>query len=601
MRVFIPFFLFAVAAGSFATQPVYLSPYDIDKGDSSLYVTASTAGQIVKVDLETRKVSGRFELPFDPTASVLSADGSTLYVVGGGDRGIVCALDAQTGELLRQLPVGHTPFSPVLSPDGAMLYVCNRFNDSVSFIDLAEWKETACIKVVREPIAADISMDGRQLFVANHIPAGRADAEYVASLVSVIDTESLEVKNIRLVNGAEGVRGMKLSPDGQYMFATHFMARFLVPTTQISRGWVSTDALSVIRVSDQTLLYTVLLDDMSKGFSNPWAIGFSADAKTMVVSSAANHELSFIDYSALMRKVEEEAKKTKSGEVHLDTHNNLSFLVGIRTRAKLAGKGPRSMVVEGSTAYVANYFSDSVDMVDFVGIKPVGSESVELNPGVELTLERQGEIFFYDSSLCFQNWLSCSTCHPDARNDAMNWDLLNDGIGNPKNVKSMLLVHATPRTTWLGIRADAETSVRAGIKHIQFAVRPEEDAQAIDAYLKSLEPVPSPYLENGEMSESGVRGGFLFNDLGCVACHSGPLYTNMKIMDVGTTRGLDAGKPVDTPSLVEVWRTAPYLHDGRAATMRDLLLHEDHAGICKMTSELSEQELKDLETYILSL
>ena len=28
---------------------------------------------------------------------------------------------------------------------------------------------------------------------------------------------------------------------------------------------------------------------------------------------------------------------------------------------------------------------------------------------------------------------SCATCHPDGRSDGLNWDLLNDGIGNPKN------------------------------------------------------------------------------------------------------------------------------------------------------------------------
>jgi len=40
------------------------------------------------------------------------------------------------------------------------------------------------------------------------------------------------------------------------------MARFQVPTTQLERGWVATNALSVIRVADQSLLHTVLLDDL---------------------------------------------------------------------------------------------------------------------------------------------------------------------------------------------------------------------------------------------------------------------------------------------------------------------------------------------------
>ena len=220
---------------------------------------------------------------------------------------------------------------------------------------------------------------------------------------------------------------------------------------------------------------------------------------------------------------------------------------------------------------------------------------------MQITQERQGEIFFNDAALCFQNWLSCATCHPDARTDAMNWDLLNDGMGNPKNVRSMLLAHETPRAMWLGVRADAETGVRAGIKHIQFAVRPEEDAQAIDAYLKSLTPVPSPHLVNGKLSKAAKSGKKLFEQAGCIRCHPAPLFTDLEMYDVGTTKGQDTGKPVDTPQLVEVWRTAPYLHDGRAATMREVITTFDHAGTLRKTSHLTEKQIDDLVEYLLSL
>jgi cytochrome c peroxidase len=183
----------------------------------------------------------------------------------------------------------------------------------------------------------------------------------------------------------------------------------------------------------------------------------------------------------------------------------------------------------------------------------------------------------------------------------MNWDLLNDGMGNPKNVKSMLLAHATPPTTWLGIRPNAEVSVRSGFKHIQFAVRPEEDALAIDAYLKSLEPVPSPYLVDGALSNSARRGEKMFEQAGCIRCHPAPLYTDLKRYELGTTRGRDEGLPVDVPSLIEVWRTAPYMHDGRAATMHDVLKSVGHTEILKQTETLSVNEINDLIEYILSL
>ena len=57
----------------------------------------------------------------------------------------------------------------------------------------------------------------------------------------------------------------------------------------------------------------------------------------------------------------------------------------------------------------------------------------------------------------------------------------------------------------------------------------------------------------------------------------------------------------DTPTLVESWRTAPYLHDGSAATVRDVLTTRNPQGQHGATSSLSTQELNDLCAYLLSL
>ena len=576
----------------------YLSPCDIDLSPDgqTVYITAATGRQVLGFDKSSKRVAG-IPLPGEPSGLVLQ-DNSTMWVSGGGHNGRIWKLEE--GRVTGEIKTGHTPMAPVLSPDGKTLYVCNRFDNDVSFIDLLTGETAARVPVLREPVAAVITPDGNFLFVANLIPVGRADVDYVAAAISVVDTTTKAVKTIPLVNGAEGVRGIKVSPDGKTVFATHLMARFLVPTTQLERGWVSTDALSVIDVASQILKYTVLLDDVDQGFPNPWAIGFSDDGKTLVVSSAGNHEISLIDLPALTQKIETEAAAVE-GAAHLNAHNNLSFLSGIRKRVKLEGNGPRSLVVDGEFIYIGNYFSDTLEVVRFSKDWNTRSAAFPLGKKQPVSAERQGEIYFNDAALCFQNWLSCATCHPDARTDAMNWDLLNDGIGNPKNVKSMLLAHATPRTAWLGVRPHAKASVRAGIKYIQFTVRPEEDAEAIDAYLKSLEPVPSPHLVDGRLSNSARRGERLFEQTGCIRCHPAPLYTDLNMYELGTTKGPDEGLPVDVPSLIETWRTAPYLHDGRAATMHDVLKSVGHTEILKKTGKWSEQEIDDLVEFILSL
>lgn len=586
-----------------ASAQDYLSPCDvaISPDGQTLYVAAATGHQLLFFDVATTSVVRRVALPDAASGVVPSADGQTLWVTGGGYNGFVWPVDVASGRLGSPIPVGHTPMAPVLSPDGNTLYVCNQFDNDVGLVDLRSGKMTARVPVLREPVAADVSPDGRQLFVANLLPDGPADCEYVAAKVSVIDTEARTVRHIPLLNGAEGVRGIKVSPDGNYVFASHLVARYLVPLTQLERGWVSTDGLSVIRVADSSLHYTVLLDDVDRGFANPWALGFSGDGRTLVVSSAGNHELCLIDLPAMLDRVEEEAAKRVAGAAHLDRQNNLSFLSSIRKRFKLQGNGPRAIAMAGQVAFVATYFSDALEAVDFSNRERILSASHPLGPALPPTPERQGEIHFNDAALCFQNWLSCATCHPDARVDALNWDLLNDGMGNPKNARSMLLAHQTPRAMTLGVRANAEVAVRAGIRHIQFAVRPESDAVAIDAYLKSLAPVPSPHLENGRLSASAQRGQGVFAEAGCIGCHPPPLYTDLALRDVGTAKGADAGRPVDTPTLVEVWRTAPYLHDGRAATVAEVITMHNHGDRRGKTSSLAAEQINDLVEFVLSI
>ena len=222
-----------------------------------------------------------------------------------------------------------------------------------------------------------------------------------------------------------------------------------------------------------------------------------------------------------------------------------------------------------------------------------------------MSTARLGEFYFNDASICFQGWQACASCHShDARVDGLNWDNLNDGIGNPKNAKSLLQCFETSPSMWLAVREDAHVAVRAGIRHSLFTVQPPEVAEALDEYLKSLKPLPSPRLVKGKLSASAERGRRLFqrSNLACAECHKGPLFTDQKSHDVGSAGKFD--KPsdkFDTPSLIEVWRSGPYLHDGRAATVRDLLTTFNRDDEHGSTSKLTPQQLDDLAEYVLSL
>jgi YVTN family beta-propeller protein len=621
-----------IAGTALAEAGKYLGPSVViaSKDGTSLFVLNVDAKQIAVVGIAGRKVARTIALPAEPTGMTLSPDGGKLYVTCATPLGTVSAIDVASGQITATIPAGHYAGAPVVSPDGKRLYVCNRFNNDVSVIDLEAKKEIARTAAVREPIAAAITPDGKTLVMANLLPNDRSDAYDVAATVQLIDTATRQSSAVRLPNGSSSLRGVCVAPDGKHAYVAHILARYQMPTTQLERGWMNTNALSILDVPAKKLVNTILLDDVDLGAANPWGVATSADGRLVCVTHAGTHELSVIDVPGVMEKLSKIPAVAKpyepgkpyddrgsfSSPTQSDVPNDLAFLVDLRRRISLRGispwsikptgpmaNGPHGVAIVGSTAYVALYFSDNLAVVD-LGLKPEKPVSwIPLGPEPQLTARRRGQMFFHDADLCFQHWQSCASCHPDARVDGLNWDLLNDGLGNPKNNRSMLLAHKTPPSMWEGVRPTAEDAVRSGIKNIQFAVRPEEDAVAIDEYLKSLTPVPSPHLVHGQLSESAKRGKALFfsERVGCATCHPEPLYTDLKVRDVESKGQYDRRPGFDTPTLIECWRTAPYLHDGRYVTMKQLIKDGKHGRKHGEVEKLTEREIDDLVEFVLSL
>jgi len=598
----------------------YLSPTALvaDSRGETIYIAEATARQIAVFDTKTAKVTATISVPAEPTGLALSGDGTTLYATCGGQKGCVCVIDTRNTKLLRTLPAGHTPIAPVLSSDGRFLYICNRFDNNIWVISTEDDKQLAKIPALREPVAADITPDGKWLYVGNMLPYGSASAESIACNISVINAGTMAFDiDIVLPNGSQGLNDIVVSPDGRFVFASHILARYTVPTTQLERGWINTNAISIIDARRKRLIETVLLDDVDYGAANPWGLACTSDSKYLCVTHAGTHELSVIDIAAMIEKINSYNKRIgrqpqsfsggsynasgSDGVAASNIPNELSFLYGIRQRIKLPGKGPRALTIIADKAYVAEYFTDSIALVDINSESRFKTTPIALGPKTDMTAERKGQMLFNNAELCFQGWQSCASCHPsDARADALNWDLLNDGLGNPKNTKSLLLAHETPPAMITGIRENAEAGVRAGIRHIQFAVRPEEDAVAIDEYLKSLKPAPSPHLIDGKLSKSAEQGQKIFNNADCASCHTGPLHTDLEMHNVGTGKNLDKDRRFDTPTLVEVWRTSPYLYDGRATTIEEVLTTYNPGDKHGVTSNLTEAEIKYLAEFILS-
>jgi mono/diheme cytochrome c family protein len=187
--------------------------------------------------------------------------------------------------------------------------------------------------------------------------------------------------------------------------------------------------------------------------------------------------------------------------------------------------------------------------------------------------------------------------------NGLNKDLLNDGLGNPKNVKSLLWSEQCPPVMWEGVYKTSALGIRSKFHITHFFRLNESQYQDIDAYIHAMQPVPSPYLVDDKLSERAERGKKIFEDtkIGCVQCHPAPLFTDQMLHNVNTKCYYDRRDNFDTPTLIETWRTAPYLHDGRYINLEDLFKKGKHGNTEGNIESLTEEQLDDLIEYVLSL
>ena len=137
------------------------------------------------------------------------------------------------------------------------------------------------------------------------------------------------------------------------------------------------------------------------------------------------------------------------------------------------------------------------------------------------------------------------------------------------------------------------------------------ELDALAAYVTSLaETEASPFKnQDGTLTMEGRAGKAVFERMSCAVCHEGTAFTDSArgvLHDVGTLRptsGNRLGGPLpglDAPTLKGLWDTAPYLHDGSAATLMDALSHPrnaEHGGMDRLTAG----EKSDLAAYLLQL
>lgn len=571
--VFTALFLCSCGGGVFAPDRVMVD------GETA-YVADRTGLSLLAVDIPSGKESAK--VAFSDPVSDMALSGGDLWCVTEGATGGLYRISPSSMEISATLPLNGYLSSLAVGSDGD-IWVTDRFKGKLYKMDAATMEIVSCVDAGREP--CDVFVTDSLVYVLNALPMQSALDYPIASAIYVFDKESgAETGCIMLPNGSTDAVSMERSTCGRYLYVSHLLSRYQLPTSQITRGWICTNAMSVIDLMDGSLLSTVLLDAVDRGAANPGTIRVSASDSIYVALRGADQVIG-ISESGLIGRLDSLNVLSAAGSVE-NPADVVSFLHNLRNYTVMNGKGLRDMDLYNDRPLVAAYFTGEVKDAD-------GKFDFQKGKPLTSTKEGRGEMYFFDANMSYQGWLSCASCHPHGRTDGLNWDLVNDGICNPKNTKSLLLSHQTPPVMVSGIRKDAYTAVRSGFKHIGFLAVNEEISSDVDAFLISMKPVASPYLGDEAFEQSAARGQVLF-DANCAGCHSGQYHTNMGQYAAPWNKDAQCAT-FDVTSLVELWRTAPYLYDGRTPTL-------DNDDVFHFTDrQLTPAEREDMVNYMLTL
>ncbi len=568
--------------------PAYRSPQFIclSPDGQKAYVVNYTANLVSVIDIRERKVVREIPVSSRPTQAKFSPDGRFLYVSCTW-AGKIDVIDIAQGEVVRSLTAGHEPCGLSVSADGSRLFVTNVVSSTLSILDVESGRTLSETPVGSQPRFATLTPDGSRLAVSNGL----------SPWVSIVDPKNGREIGRYDMGRASMLREIVCSQDGHWAFLTNLVSHNEVPTVQMERGWINSNGFSVLDLTKPGRRVTLLLDQLLSGATNPCGIALSSDARRLYVSLAGIHEIAIVDLPAALALAEQ--AKTPQEIQRLEEDVEILQRKKIARRLPAGGLGPRSLALSEATGelLVANYFSDTVTVLDAATGEV--RATIQLGTAQEMSEWRKGELMTNDGRITYQNWISCTSCHQeDTSSDGLNWDLANDGLGNPKNNKSLQDTHDTPPAMWSGVRADLPDGVGAGERFQGFV--PMAHIQApMTEYLSHPDRAPNPYRNVNP--EAIARGKKLYPVAGCDLCHPGPIYSDMKFHDLGFGTPNDFRNRFDTPSIRSSYRTAPYLHDGRAPTLHSLFTEHNPNDLHGRTKGFTAQELDDLIAYVRSL
>jgi MYXO-CTERM domain-containing protein len=597
-----------------------------DAARNRIYSVNQDNDTITSIDPDQLKKVAELAVYRKPEALALTPEGK-LWVVHQDDYAIA-VIDPSQFVIERgfRLPYASQPVGLAMSPTGNAAYVSLLALGKLLKLDPTTGAIIAEADVGPAPRGIAVAHDGAEVYVTRFI-SNDAAGEVVkvnAATMQVSGRILLKLDNETPYSSTEG-RGLPnhlfsvgLSPDGGQAWVPskkdNIVRGLLRDGEKLAPDQIVRPLVSIIDVRTAQEMYErrVDLDDRSP----PLHVEFTPYGDLAILALGGTNHVE-------VRSVYQPAD--------------------VFTTIQEAGSFPRATVLApNGRLFVQAWLSREVIAYDMSAALQRYSKSTptELARISSVGLEKLpaqvllGKRVFHDSAdrrMANEGYVTCGACHFEGTDDGRVYDFSDRGEGL-RNTLSLLGRAGTKHgpLNWTGNLdevQDFEHQIRemfsgkgfmpdevfhSGTKdqplgELKAGLSPELDALA--AYVASLERVnPSPYRNSdGTLTAVGVAGKGLFLKLGCDFCHSGSEQTDSAeklLHDVGTVgpkSGSRAGVPLlglDTPTLLGVWETPPYLHDGSAATLREVLTTSNATGLHGYVAALASEQVDQLVAYL---
>ena len=519
----------------------------------------------------------------------------------------VSIIDGDAGTQTARIEVFDEPYSIVSTPEGDRLYVTLDFPGRIVEIDPA--KKTVVREIEAGPFARGLALtsDGRLLVT-----------EYYTGVMHAIDRATGQKLDSWKGSKEDNLaRQIALHPGRPKAYLTHIRSRTSVPQGAGAIfpyvAVLDTDAPRAVDEGSTppSRRKRVQMDSFRGTFvvANPWEAAVSPDGKELAVVFAGTDDMFVCN-------------------VIDDDYRELTWNTTLRT-----GHNPRAVryTADGSQLLVYNALDFAITVLDAKSLKPIQTVSVCDCPHDAEML--QGKRLFYSANqpMVGRRWISCSSCHPDGDSDGRTWQQ-PEGLRQTQPLAGMAWTHPLHWSADRDEVQDFEHTIRGPLMQGRGLVRGEipealgkpisgmsKDADALARYANSHTFDMSPFARVTDSSgkrqvgltDSAKRGREIFfrDSVGCANCHSGPYFCDSRSgsltrHDVGTGKDDPSelmGPKYDTPTLIGLYRSAPYLHHGRAATLEDVLTTQNAGDRHGTTSQLSKSEIADLVEFLKSL